>query len=95
MHSLQNKKKHLQKLMHDNQTSFLKGRYIGENINRLLGTMKIIDKENIPAIRLTLTLRRPMIIYKGTSYLQPLMIKSFDHMLKHGSRYFTITSKVQ
>ena len=43
-------KKHIQKLMHDDQTGFLKGRYIGENINRLLGTMEIIDEENIPAI---------------------------------------------
>ena len=38
MYSLQNKK-HIQKLIHDGQTGFLKGRYIGENINRLLGTM--------------------------------------------------------
>ena len=43
-------KKHIQKLIHDDQTGFLKGRYIGENINRLLGTMEIIDEENIPAI---------------------------------------------
>ena len=40
----------IQKLIHDDQTGFLKGRYIGENINRLLGTMEIIDEENIPAI---------------------------------------------
>jgi hypothetical protein len=43
-------KKHLAKLIHSDQTGFIKGRYIGENINRILGIMEYTEKENIPTI---------------------------------------------
>ncbi len=43
-------KKHLNLLIHSDQTGFLKGRYIGENINKILALMDICDEQNIPAI---------------------------------------------
>jgi exonuclease III len=43
-------KKHLKSLIHNDQTGFMKGRYIGENINKILSIMEYVDKEDIPAI---------------------------------------------
>jgi hypothetical protein len=43
-------KRHLTKLIHNDQTGFIKGRYIGENINRILSIMEHTEREEIPAI---------------------------------------------
>ena len=43
-------KRHLTRLIHSDQTGFIKGRYIGENINRILSIMELTEKENIPTI---------------------------------------------
>ena len=64
MYSLQNKKKHIQKLIHDDHTGFLKGRYIGENINTLLGTMEIINEENIPAILINIDFEKAFVYFE-------------------------------
>ncbi len=40
----------LPKLIHNDQTGFLKGRYIGENINRILSLMEMADERDIPAL---------------------------------------------
>ncbi len=37
-------KKHLSSLIHNNQTGFLKYRYIGENINRILSILNLTDE---------------------------------------------------
>ena len=54
MYSLHNEK-HIQKLIHDDQTGYPYGRYIDENINRLL---KIIDEEHIPAIPIVIDFKK-------------------------------------
>ena len=43
-------KSFLPKLIHNDQTGFLKGRFIGENINRILSLMDITDERNVPAL---------------------------------------------
>ena len=43
-------KHHLKNLINSDQTGFIKGRYIGENINRILSIMEYTEREDIPAI---------------------------------------------
>lgn len=43
-------KKVIQDLIHPDQTGFLKGRFIGDNIRRLLEIMDYYDKENLPGL---------------------------------------------
>ena len=43
-------KKVLPKLIHETQTGFMKGRYIGENIRLILETIDITDKNNLPGM---------------------------------------------
>ena len=43
-------KKVLPDLIHKDQTGFLKNRYIGENIRKILDIIEICDEENIPAL---------------------------------------------
>ena len=43
-------KKVLSKLIHEDQTGFMEGRYIGENINRIINLMDFVDENNIPAL---------------------------------------------
>ena len=43
-------KTHLKNLIHSDQTGFIKGRHIGENINKLFSIMDYTEKEDIPAI---------------------------------------------
>ena len=45
-------KTHLSDIIHRDQTGFIKGRYIGENIIRMLDMLDFTDMENIPAILL-------------------------------------------
>ena len=51
-------KQHLPNLIHSDQTGFQKGRYIGENINRILMIMFHADEENIPAIIACIDLKK-------------------------------------
>ena len=41
-------KKVLPTLIHETQTGFIKGRYIGENIRLILETIDITDENNLP-----------------------------------------------
>ncbi len=43
-------KKYLHSLIKSDQTGFLKGRYIGQNISRILNILDITNEENIPAV---------------------------------------------
>ena len=40
----------LPKLIHESQTGFMKGRYIGENIRLILETLEYADDQNLPGI---------------------------------------------
>ena len=40
----------LPKLIHESQTGFMKGRYIGENIRLILETLEYADYQNLPGI---------------------------------------------
>ena len=40
----------LPKLIHETQTGFIKGRYIGGNIRLILETIDITDKNNLPGM---------------------------------------------
>ena len=43
-------KKCLPEIVHRDQTGFLKDRYIGENINRILSILELTEHQNIPAV---------------------------------------------
>ncbi len=43
-------KAHLSKLINSDQTGFIKDRYIGENINRILNIMDSVDEEDLPSV---------------------------------------------
>ncbi len=43
-------KQHLKKLIHPDQTGFLQGRFIGENIRKILDLIEYTEQENIPAL---------------------------------------------
>lgn len=45
-------KKNLDNLIHENQTGFMKNRFIGENTRMLYDIMSYSDKENIPGMAL-------------------------------------------
>ena len=42
--------KYISKLIHSDQTGFLKNRFIGENLNKLLSIMEYCDKNDIQGI---------------------------------------------
>ena len=43
-------KAHLHKVIHPDQTGFLQGRFIGENIRKILDLIEYTENENIPAL---------------------------------------------
>ena len=47
-------KNKLQNLIHTDQTGFLKGRYIGENVRNVINIIDYIEKENMSGIILTI-----------------------------------------
>ena len=47
-------KNKLQNIIHNDQTGFLKGRYIGENVRNVINIIDFIEKENMSGIILTI-----------------------------------------
>ena len=48
----------LPKLVHETQTGFMKGRYIGENICFIFETIDYVDEQNLPGILFSPTLKK-------------------------------------
>jgi hypothetical protein len=51
-------KKFLENIIHSDQTGFIKNRYIGEHIMRILGIIEHCDEEEIPALFITIDFQK-------------------------------------
>ena len=59
MKLLQNRfKNFLHKLINPDQTGFMKGRFIGENIRKTLDIMEFTENENIPALMMAIVFEK-------------------------------------
>ena len=64
----------LPKLIHPDQTGFVKGRYIGENIRLISDVMEYTKVQNIPGILLSLDFRKAF-----DSLEWPFIMKTLDY----------------
>ena len=56
------------KIVNNDQTGFIKGRFIGENIRLIEGIINHTATQNTPGQLLFLELKKPLIRWKGHSY---------------------------
>ena len=55
----------LPKLVHPDQTGFVKGRYIGQNVRLLNDLMEFTESNQLPGILLFIDLKKPLILWNG------------------------------
>ena len=55
----------LPKLVHPDQTGFIKGRYIGQNMRLLNDLMEFTESNQLPGILLFIDLKKPLILWNG------------------------------
>ena len=58
-------KKRLPEIIHNNESGYITGRYIGENIHSILDIMDYTKANNLPGFLCLLTLRKPLIAWSG------------------------------
>ena len=82
----------LPKLIHTDQTGFIKGRYIGQNIRLLIDILDETKLQEIPGILLLLDFKKAL---SGHSYSRPskylILVKAFNN----GFPPFTPTQRAQ
>jgi len=71
----------LSKLINSDQTGFIKGRYIGENIRLTIDTMEYDKKHNIPGILVPLDLRKAFDPLEWPFIMRTLDVRVFKNGL--------------
>ena len=58
----------LPSIVHDNQTVFIKDRYIGETVRSIFDIMDLTVEKNIPGLLIFIDFRRPLTVWNGIFY---------------------------
>ena len=75
-------KKVLPDIIHDSQTGFLKGRYLGENVRTLYDTLIYTEKQNIPGMFLLLDFEKAFDSVSWTFLMKTLDFFNFGNDIK-------------
>ena len=75
-------KKVLPDLISSDQTGFISGRYIGENIIRLLNIIDYVDEEDIPALLISIDYEKAFDCVEWSFIEQTLSLFNFGHDIK-------------
>ena len=78
----------LPKLVNLDQTGFIKGRYIGENIRLIIDTMEFTKKHNIPGILVSLDFRKAFDSLEWPFMMRTLNIFNFGTSIQRWVRTF-------
>ena len=81
----------LPKLINHDQTGFIKGRYIGENIRLIIDAMEYTKAHNIPGILVTLDFRKAFDSLEWSFIMRTLDAFDFGTSIKNGFAPFTRT----
>lgn len=73
----------LDKLIHPDQTGFIKGRYIGENVRLIYDIMKYVEDKNIPGMLLLIDFEKAFDSISWNLISQVLDFFHFGHSIKH------------
>ena len=83
----------LPNLIDNDQTGFLKGRFIGENIRLIDSNIKLTDAKNIPGLLLFLDFEKAFDRVEWSSYIKPYNTTISAHLLFNGLNFFTTIQK--
>ena len=74
----------LPKIMNPNQTGYVKGRFIGENIRLIQDVMSLTKNANMPGIAIFLDFAKPLTQLHGTTYYPHSDFLILDPIFKNG-----------
>jgi len=86
-------KTHLHKLINNDQTGFLKGRFIGENIHLVDRVINYTAAKKFLNFYFSLTLRTRLTHWNGLSYKKHLFVSDLAPPLSNGLNPFITTLK--
>ena len=72
-----------------NQTGYIKGRYIGENIRTIYDIIEYTSLKNIPGMIVMLDFEKPLIVSHGNFFLKHLTLSILAPTLKNGLKSYT------
>ena len=82
-------------LINPDQTGFIKGRYIGQNIRLINDILEQTNLQNIPGILLQLDFRKALDTIEWEFIQRTIALFNFGNPFNVGSPSFTLTQKVQ
>ena len=90
-------KKHIHYLVHTDQTGFMKGRFIGENINKILSIIEHCEKNDIEAMIINIDFEKAYDSIEWSHLDRTLNFFNFGNTIRNWIKtlYFNSFSKVQ
>ena len=85
----------LPKLIHSDQTGFVKDRYIGQNIRLLSDLMEYTDVKKISGILLFIDFEKAFYFVEWKIIMNSLELFNFGPSIRNGSLFFIITLRQQ
>ena len=85
----------LPNLVHTDQTGFIKGQYIGENIRLITGIMEHTKSESIPGILVSLDFQKAFDSLEWSFMMKTLDLFNFGSSIKRGLVHFIQTLRAR
>ncbi len=76
-------KTYLSNLIHNDNTGFIKGRYIGENVNRILNIMEEVEQQDIPSVMIMIEFEKSFDFLEWLFVIKTLEQLNFGPSITH------------